>query len=64
MPIYEYACPCCNLKKEIFSASLADFSQLMDLKCPACNIDLVRLISKSTFVLKGSGWYATDYQKK
>ena len=33
-------------------------------KCPKCNRRKVKkLISESSFQLKGSGWYATDYAK-
>ena len=61
MPIYEYRCKNCNkiieVKQGIFDKPLS--------KCPKCTIgDLVKLISKSTFHLKGKGWYATDYKGK
>ncbi len=29
--------------------------------CPACGGKLKKLISNTSFVLKGSGWYVTDY---
>ena len=29
--------------------------------CPRCNGKLKKIISQSTFHLKGSGWYVTDY---
>jgi hypothetical protein len=33
--------------------------------CPACGSGQThRLISQSSFVLKGSGWYVTDYARK
>jgi len=33
--------------------------------CPECHADeLQRLISQTSFVLKGGGWYATDYGGK
>ena len=31
--------------------------------CPTCEGDVRRLISLTSFVLKGSGWYATDYAR-
>jgi hypothetical protein len=33
-------------------------------KCPSCGGKVDQMISSSAFVLKGSGWYATDYGTK
>lgn len=30
-------------------------------KCPACGGHVKKLISNTSFVLKGTGWYKTDY---
>ena len=30
-------------------------------KCEACGGELKKLITGTSFVLKGSGWYVTDY---
>jgi predicted nucleic acid-binding Zn ribbon protein len=32
--------------------------------CPSCKGQLRRLMSLTSFQLKGSGWYATDYKDK
>ena len=32
-------------------------------KCPTCKSKVERIISATSFVLKGTGWYATDYAK-
>jgi predicted nucleic acid-binding Zn ribbon protein len=40
------------------------FSDSQLKKCPSCGGGVKRLISRSTFQLKGSGWYLTDYAKK
>ena len=32
-------------------------------RCPTCNGAVHRIISHTSFVLKGSGWYATDYAR-
>ena len=32
--------------------------------CPNCNGMSNRLISQSSFILKGTGWYVTDYARK
>ncbi len=60
MPIYEYECEACGADKEAIQKMSAD-----PLKtCDACGEDtLRRKISRTSFVLKGSGWYVTDYKK-
>lgn len=60
MPIYEYKCSKCG---EIFEA----FQKINDNplnKCRFCSGKVERLISQSSFQLKGSGWYLTDYSRK
>lgn len=61
MPIYEYRCQSCGHHLEAVQRITADPL----VSCPACGEDaLRRLISQTSFVLKGSGWYATDYASK
>jgi putative FmdB family regulatory protein len=60
MPIYEYKCSRC---KNQFQA-MQKFSDAPILQCPTCGGDVKKLISRSSFHLKGSGWYLTDYAKK
>ena len=31
-------------------------------KCESCGGDMSKLISQTSFSLKGKGWYATDYK--
>ena len=60
MPIYEYKCSQCG---EIFEA----FQKITDMpltECKFCRSKVEKLISHSSFQLKGSGWYLTDYAKK
>ncbi len=59
MPIYEYRCENCGREFEEWQK----FSDAPVEKCQECGGKTHRLISQSTFVLKGSGWYATDYGK-
>ena len=60
MPIYEYECTKCGQIEEV----LQKFSDKPLTKCKKCSGKLHKLISQSTFHLKGSGWYVTDYAKK
>jgi len=60
MPIYEYECTRCGQVEEV----LQRFSDKPLTKCPSCAGKLHKLVSQSTFHLKGTGWYATDYANK
>ena len=60
MPIYEYECKDCGNIEEV----LQQFSDKPLKKCPHCSGKLQKLISQSTFHLKGTGWYVTDYANK
>jgi putative FmdB family regulatory protein len=62
MPIYEYKCYNCNYKSEKFQ-KLGE-NEKDEIICPKCNKNfLKRIISQSGFILKGNGWYKTDYKK-
>lgn len=60
MPIYEYECDKCGSIIEKFQT----FSEKPLTKCDHCSGKVHRIISQSTFHLKGSGWYVTDYAGK
>lgn len=61
MPIYEYQCAACGHQFEEWQKMADDPIR----KCPKCNKDEVtRLVSASSFHLKGGGWYVTDYGGK
>jgi putative FmdB family regulatory protein len=58
MPIYEYRCEHCG-----------DFEEMQRItdpplaRCPKCRRKVKRLISNTSFQLKGTGWYVTDYAR-
>jgi putative FmdB family regulatory protein len=60
VPIYEYQCSKCN--------GVTERIQGMDdpplKKCPSCGGRMEKKMSAGAFVLKGTGWYATDYAGK
>ena len=58
MPIYEYRCPKCNATFEEWLRHADDAATCV---CPSCHAEAKRIISHTTFVLKGGGWYATEY---
>jgi len=59
MPIYEYRCDTCS----------SVFEELVKMSdpappCPSCgDEEVTKLMSQTTFHLKGTGWYVTDYKK-
>ena len=60
MPIYEYECAKCSRTEEV----MQKFSDKPLTKCKHCSGKLHKLISHSSFHLKGTGWYVTDYANK
>ena len=60
MPIYEYECAKCSRTEEV----MQNFSDKPLTKCKHCSGKLHKLISHSSFHLKGTGWYVTDYANK
>lgn len=59
MPIYEYQCQQCG--------QLTEFIQKVDEApksvCPNCGAAaLQKCLSRTSFQLKGSGWYVTDFR--
>ncbi|OAQ21555.1 FmdB family zinc ribbon protein [Thermosulfurimonas dismutans] len=60
MPVYEYECEACGKHLEVWQK----ITDAPLTKCEACGGKLRKLISQSSFILKGSGWYVTDYARK
>ncbi len=59
MPLYEYECEkCCKVHEIIQKFSDAPLSE-----CPECQGPMSKVISRSSFALKGTGWYTTDYKR-
>ena len=58
MPIYEYSCKACGHEFEV----IQKISDRPIRKCEACGkLQAKRHISQTSFLLKGTGWYTTDY---
>ncbi len=57
MPIYEYECLQCGINHEV----MQKFSDEPITTCHICGGSMRKLLSKTSFVLKGTGWYVTDY---
>lgn len=61
MPAYDYACRACGAHVELTHR----ISDPPVTTCPACKAEtLERLVSPSSFTLRGGGWYADGYGSK
>lgn len=59
MPLYEYKCQSCGHTNEF----LMKMSDPAPEACLVCGADsLKKMMSKTSFVLKGTGWYETDFK--
>ncbi|ACG73530.1 regulatory protein, FmdB family [Anaeromyxobacter sp. K] len=58
MPIYEFVCEACGRITEV----MQKMSDPAPAACPECGAGkLARLVSRTTFQLKGGGWYSDLY---
>jgi putative FmdB family regulatory protein len=59
MPIYEYRCTSCGHELEV----MQKLSDPAPAKCPQCGLEqpMERMVSRSSFQLKGGGWYSDLY---
>jgi putative FmdB family regulatory protein len=57
MPTYEYECLKCKRVFEIRQR----ISEPALTVCDVCGGEVRRLLSAAPFILKGEGWYVTDY---
>ncbi len=60
MPIYEFECKNCGSVCEL----MMKISDPHPESCPSCGKDqLQKIMSRTSFVLKGQGWYETDFKQ-
>jgi putative FmdB family regulatory protein len=59
MPIYEYRCTKCSDEIEV----MQKITDRPLRKCRKCSGRLEKLISRTSFQLKGGGWYDSGYTK-
>lgn len=61
MPLYDYMCVSCGHTEEVKQSINDDKITI----CPKClKPEYERLIGKTSFELKGSGYYVTDFRDK
>lgn len=59
MPIYEYECKACGAVQEL----MQKMDEPPPPHCAKCaEGPLVKLMSRTAYVLKGSGWYVSDFR--
>jgi putative FmdB family regulatory protein len=57
MPVYEYECDKCE---KVFEVQQRMSDAPLE-KCPECDAPVRKLVSMSSFQLKGGGWYSDGY---
>jgi len=57
VPTYEYECPTCP---RVFEVKQRITEPKLEV-CERCGGPIHRLLSAAPFILKGGGWYVTDY---
>jgi putative FmdB family regulatory protein len=60
MPIYEYLCEKCGSHVEV----MQKINDAPLKRCQKCRGKLEKVVSRTSFQLKGGGWYLSDYSRK
>lgn len=60
MPLYEYECPACRLRRDVLQQRFDDPPPM----CGCGQAAMTRVVSAPAIQFKGSGWYVTDYARK
>jgi putative FmdB family regulatory protein len=58
MPVYEFECDKGTVTEKIVPMGTRQ------IRCPCCHKKAKKILSRCTFELKGSGWYADGYASK
>jgi len=61
MPSYEFKCEECNIVMEKY---LPISTRIKFILCHKCGGKAKKIISNSSFILKGRGWYTDGYNKE
>lgn len=61
MPFYEFKCEECNI---VMERNLPINTRIKFIICHKCGREAKKIISNSTFILKGGGWYTEGYTKE
>lgn len=58
MPLYEFMCEKCLTAKEVIVKGKDHTAPT----CPTCQTSMTRQVGKSSFTLKGTGWFKDGYK--
>ena len=67
MPLYVFQCSCCGKQQEIIQKYDDPFPECNNSEClsnQGITNSMIRLISNTTFILKGSCWNKDGYTKE
>ena len=65
MPIYTFRCQNCKFSNNSLMSMSEKEKMKTPTQCPKCGeLQLYIIPSRSSFSLKGSGWYKDGYNKK
>jgi putative FmdB family regulatory protein len=62
MPVYEYECSNCEKVTELERRHIERHDEATCAHCGAKTTTLI--LSRTSFILEGGGWYQTDYKGK
>ena len=62
MPIYEYQCKACGERFEVMQ-KITEEPLAQKPECEKKECEVEKLISSTSFILKGTGWYKDGYDK-
>lgn len=64
-PVYEYLCPKCGEALEMIQKHADPAPICVNLECQEGDPTvMIKQLSQGSFILKGKGWYKTDYPCK
>jgi putative FmdB family regulatory protein len=64
MPLRDYRCEKCLRTFEVLFRTTEPQPKEVECQYHDCDGIAKRIVPKTDFLLKGSGWYATDYKSK
>ena len=63
MPIYSYECKKCRIVRDVLTFKIDDLLEYK-AQCRECGCEMKKLISMSSFRLKGDGWAKDNYASR
>lgn len=64
MPIYLWKCLSCGETIEVLQKHDDPAPQCENIKCKDSSAGMIKVIGRTSFILKGGGWASTGYSKK